>query len=64
MALATVFYFSLRLGTDLLTVATDCAGGLLSSKCYNVRPNFLEEAHVSDLVVFIGMSAMKLCHIV
>jgi hypothetical protein len=41
-----------------------CAGGLLSSKCYSVGPNFLEEAHVSNLVVFISMSAIEPCHIV
>jgi hypothetical protein len=56
--------FSLRLGTGLLTVATDCIGGLPSCKCYSVGPNFLEEAHVSKLVVFIGMGAMEPCHIV
>jgi hypothetical protein len=50
--------------TGLLTVATDYAGGLPSSKCYIVGPNFLEEAHVSNLVVFIGMGAMEPCHIV
>jgi hypothetical protein len=58
------FHLFLRLGTSLLTVATYCAGGLLSNKCYSVRPNFLEEAPVSNLVVFIGMSAMEQCHIV
>jgi hypothetical protein len=42
MALATVFIFFLRLGTGLLTVVPDCTGGLLSSKCYSVRPNFLD----------------------
>jgi hypothetical protein len=55
MALATGFYYLLRLSTGLLTVATDCTGRLLSSKCYSVRLNFFEEAHVSNLVVFIGM---------
>jgi hypothetical protein len=55
---------SLRLGTGLLTVVTDCAGGLLSSKCYGAGPNFLEEALVSNLVVSIGMGAMEPCHIV
>jgi hypothetical protein len=63
-ALATGVFFPLRLGTGLLTVATDCAGGLPSSKCYSVRPDFLEEAHVSNLVVFIDMGAMEPCHIV
>jgi hypothetical protein len=52
------------LGTGLLTVATDCAGGLASSKCYNVGPNFLKEAHLFTPVVFISMGAMEPCHIV
>jgi hypothetical protein len=64
IALVTVLYFSLRLGTGLLTVATDCAEGLLSSKCYSVGPNFYEKAYVSNLVVFIGMGVMEPCHIV
>jgi hypothetical protein len=58
------YIFPPRLGTGLLTVMTDCTGRLFSSKCYSVWPNFLEEAHVSNLVVFIGMGVMELCHIV
>jgi hypothetical protein len=42
---------------------TDYVGELLSSKCYSVGPNFFEEAHVSNLVVFIGIGAMEPCHI-